>query len=140
MGLLLKLNQRIAQGFSGFWDRWPRKHAKKDATKAWQKLNPDHALEEKIHAALDWQIPIFEQREPQYIPLAATWLRGERWEDEPPKPTMPKTISRTTVVPMALQQMDAASRIRSLVATGMDREEAKRQVYRELGWIKSETV
>lgn len=139
MALLLKLTQKLAHGFQGFWDRWPRKVAKFEAEKEWNKIKPDPALEETIHKALDWQIPIFEQREPQYIPHARKWLHHRRWEDEPPT----KTVSRPTVplvpkaeTPMALQQMDAARRIRSLMATGMDRETAERQVYREMGWTE----
>jgi hypothetical protein len=40
---------------------------------------------EEMIAALEWQT-----RQPQwlkgleYVPHAATWLRGERWDDEPP--------------------------------------------------------
>lgn len=137
MGLLLKLNQRLAQGFSGFWARWPRKHARKDANKAWEKLNPDHELEKEIHAALDWQIPIFEQRDPQYIPLAATWLRGERWTDEPPAPPKPKTpppsslsVRQQAEIDVAREQFRKTEEVKRLIAAGMSRDEAFRQVWK----------
>jgi hypothetical protein len=139
MGLLLKLTQRLAHGFLGFYDRYPRKEARKDAEKAWGQLKVTPETEEKIHAALDWQIPIYEQREKHFIPLPASYLRGERWTDEPPTPPKPKTISPATVtrhVTMAEQQLDARNRIHSLIAAGMSPEDAKDQVYRAIGWIK----
>lgn len=86
MALLLNLTQKLAQGFQAFWERYPRREAKKDATKAWsQVVKDDPQTEEQIHQALDWQIPLWEHREIKYVPLPATYLRGERWTDEPPK-------------------------------------------------------
>ena len=139
MALLFSLTQKLSQGFSAFWSRWPRKVAKREAEKAWnQEVRPED--EEAIQKALDWQVPIFERRDPERIPHAATWIRGRRWDDEPPtppKPTMtrnPATVTRH--VTMAEQQLDARNRIHSLIATGMSPEDAKDQVYRAIGWIK----
>jgi hypothetical protein len=93
MALLFQLTQKLSQGFSEFWIRWPRKVARKEAEKAWnQEVTAED--EPAIHAALDWQVPIFERRDPERIPHAATWIRGRRWDDEPPKTT---TASRPTV-------------------------------------------
>jgi len=94
MALLLQLSQKLAQGFNAVWTRWPRKEARKDANKAWDKLDPSPELEAEIHTALDWQIPMLLERDPKYRPLLATWLRGERWTDEPPPEKTP-TPSRT---------------------------------------------
>jgi len=92
MALLLQLTQKLAHGFMAFYQRYPRKEARKDAVKAWgQVVNDDPVIEEQIHAALDWQIPLYEQRERNFIPLPASYLRGERWTDEPPTPPKPKT-------------------------------------------------
>jgi hypothetical protein len=83
MALLLQLTQKLSQGFGSFWVRWPRKVAKLEAQKAWnQVVKPED--EEPIQRALDWQVPIFERRDPERIPHAATWIRGRRWDDEPP--------------------------------------------------------
>lgn len=140
MALLLKLTQKLAQGFLGFYNRYPRKEARKDAEKAWGQAKVTPETEELIHKALDWQIPMYEQRERHFIPLPATWIRGERWTDEPPTPPKPTmTRNPATVKPMttmAEQQLDARSRIQSLIATGMPPEEARRQVYLAMGWIK----
>ena len=139
MALLFSLTQKLSQGFSAFWVRWPRKVAKLEAQKAWnQTVTPED--EEAIQMALDWQVPIFERRDPERIPHAATWIRGRRWDDEPPPPPKPMmTRNPATVtrhVTMAEQQLDARNRIHSLLATGMSPEDAKDQVYRAIGWIK----
>ena len=138
MALLFQLTQKLAHGFSAAWSKWPRKEAKKDAEKAWHQKVTTPETEDKVFAAFEWQIPMLLERDPQYRPLLASWLRGERWEDEPPTPKKQTTAtaSRHTASPMALQQMDASARIRSLVATGMAPEQAKQQVYREMGWVK----
>jgi hypothetical protein len=70
--------------FSAFWTAYPRHEAKKDAQKAWSKLNPSPELVERIIAALTWQREqeSWQKDDGQYIPLPATWIRGERWEDE----------------------------------------------------------
>lgn len=136
MALLFELKQKLSQGFSAFWTRWPRKVAKLEAQKAWdQVVTPED--EEAIHAALDWQVPILERRDPERIPHAATWLRGRRWDDEPPAP--PKAPMPTNLRPVTTaqtQQQDATSRIQTLIRGGMAPSDAKAQVYRELGWTK----
>lgn len=85
MALLLQLTQKLAHGFDSFWSRWPKKVGKYEAKQTWERhVRPED--EDLIHAALDWQVPIFEQREWEYIPHAKTWLRNRRWEDERPAP------------------------------------------------------
>lgn len=70
--------------FDRFWDRWPKKVAKVPAIKAWIKIGPDDQLVKMIHLALDWQIDVFAQRDPDKVPHPATWLNKRRWEDERP--------------------------------------------------------
>lgn len=74
--------------FSTFWKAYPKKKAKKAAERAFLKLKPDEAqlgrmlkALERQKASSDWQ-----KDEGQYIPYPATWLNGERWEDEAPPP------------------------------------------------------
>jgi hypothetical protein len=64
-----------------FWDAYPVKHAKKDARKAWAQLNPSPALVQTICDHLALRVKCRQWRE-GFIPLPATFLRGERWEDE----------------------------------------------------------
>ena len=136
MALLFQLTQKTALGFSAFWVRWLRKVAKVEAQKAWkQVVTPED--EPLIQEALDWQNPIFEQRDPEYRPHAATWIRGRRWEDE--KPT-PKTVTLNPVIGRRtedqIKHQNVTAQIQFLMSRGMSAEEAKRKVYLELGWIK----
>lgn len=111
--------------FDDFWDAWPNKKAKKDAMKAWAKLNPDEQLAKTIMAAVREQSrwPEWNREGGRFIPRAATWLNGARWEDEPE----PRSAG---------QSLDLETLIRSAVAadrrhTGDDRlDEAARRV----GW------
>lgn len=73
------------QDFDVFWARYPNKKGKQAARKAWAKIQPTTALVMTIQTALEWQ-----ERQPQwvkdggrFVPHAATWLNGRRWEDEP---------------------------------------------------------
>jgi hypothetical protein len=74
----------IPDSFDTFWTVYPRHQAKADARKAWQRLNPSPELVERIIAALTWQREqeSWQRDDGQYIPLPASWIRGERWEDE----------------------------------------------------------
>lgn len=69
-----------------FWNAYPRRESKKDARKAWAKLNPSIALVDRMIETLAWQVPLhkWETESRQYAPLPATWLNGARWEDERP--------------------------------------------------------
>lgn len=66
--------------FETVWGQYPRKVAKKEARGAWEKLKP--AQKEAAAAALPLHVEFWADREPQYIPHFATWIRAERWEDE----------------------------------------------------------
>jgi len=73
--------------FDEFWQAFPKKKSKGQAKKAWDKLRKEKKLPplptmlQAIAAAKaghDWQ-----KDGGKYIPYPATWLNGERWEDEP---------------------------------------------------------
>ncbi len=72
-----------AEGFNAFWTAYPRKVAKQNAMKAWQKLNPAQPLQAIILQAVESQKASGQwQREGgQFIPYPATWLNGQRFED-----------------------------------------------------------
>lgn len=72
-----------SQNFELFWSEYPKKKAKGQAEKAFNKINADPDLLNKIIEAikeqkksLDWQ-----KDNGQFIPFPATWLNGKRWED-----------------------------------------------------------
>lgn len=79
-----KQNGDEVGGFETFWEAYPKKNGKKDALKAFGKINPDGKLLQTMLEAIErqkqsdqWQI-----HSGQFIPLPATWLNGARWEDE----------------------------------------------------------
>lgn len=70
--------------FVRFWSRYPNHKAKEAALRAWRKLAPSADLISQIHAALDWQTRQhgWVKERGQFVPMAATYLNGRRWEDE----------------------------------------------------------
>ncbi|QXH68591.1 helix-turn-helix domain-containing protein [Pseudomonas asgharzadehiana] len=73
----------LGEAFEVFWKLYPNKKSKKDARKAWDKLEPDAELRLTLMTALgnhrlsrDWT-----KDDGQFVPMASTWLNGERWTD-----------------------------------------------------------
>lgn len=76
--------------WDAFWTLYPRHEAKKDALKAWSRLNESDRTA-AVCAIADWrQVWRAQGRDTHLIPLAATWLNGERWEDEVPRGLVPR--------------------------------------------------
>lgn len=73
--------QELEQSFSEFWSMYPRKEAKSKALASWMKLKPDSELLEKILGGIA-KAKSLKWHDPQFIPLPATYLNGQRWEDE----------------------------------------------------------
>lgn len=73
--------------FEKFWEAYPKKVAKKDAKLKFMKL--DVELFETIMYALEWQTQTNDWLRDggQYIPMPATYINKERWNDEIPKIT-----------------------------------------------------
>lgn len=79
--------------FTDFWGMYPRRVAKKDARKAWDKITPK--LHNQILTALfEWSRIWKDRGEIEYIPYPASWLNGERWEDEYPPHHRPYTAQQ----------------------------------------------
>jgi hypothetical protein len=75
----------LVSDFELVWKSYPRKVGKGAARKVWAKVQPDTALTQKMLDALNWQRmqPQWMKDGGQFIPHLATWLRQERWSDEP---------------------------------------------------------
>jgi predicted transcriptional regulator len=71
--------KNYSESFENFWKLYPRKIAKGNAEKAWEKINPDEKLVADIVAAIAKQKPTWT--DPKFIPHPATWLNGKRWLD-----------------------------------------------------------
>jgi len=74
----------LSQEFIRLWSVYPRKVAKQAAWNAFQALRPDSALVEVLLTAVRRQITsqAWQQDGGKFIPHAASWLRGRRWEDD----------------------------------------------------------
>jgi hypothetical protein len=70
--------------FAVFWENYPKKRAKEDAQRAWDKRRPNDELLAVMLRALERQkhSPDWQKESGRYIPLPATWLNKARWTDE----------------------------------------------------------
>jgi hypothetical protein len=84
------------EGFLTFWKTYPRRVAKKDAIKAWLAINPDELLRQRMLRAIAAQKLSPQWRDPKMIPYPASWLNGQRWDDEVTPPQ--QTLSRVGIV------------------------------------------
>ena len=69
--------------FNGFWNFYPVHKSKQSAIRAWDELKPSDELIAEIGKALRRQKTEDEWSRGIGIPYAATYLRQERWKDEP---------------------------------------------------------
>lgn len=69
---------KLPDGFQKFWLAYPKKVSKGAAYKAWIKNDCEDIYSEIVKAVKRQQF----SEDKQYIPHAATWLNGWRWEDE----------------------------------------------------------
>ncbi len=69
--------------FDDFWALYPRHVAKKAARTAWSKI-PARLHLAILEACVSWR-PIWNTKDVEYLPHPASWLNGERWEDELPR-------------------------------------------------------
>lgn len=77
-----KPDDKLIDHFEDFWSAYPRKIGKGSARKAFAAAMKKASIEE-ISTSLNKQLASLSSKEQKYIPHAATWLNGERWNDEP---------------------------------------------------------
>lgn len=87
----MSLSHRFARedaeaAFLEFWTLW-RKHMRKTdgrgkARPAWKQMIEDGADAQEIIDGAAWYLRNLSERDAPYIPLAASWLRSERWADD----------------------------------------------------------
>ncbi len=72
--------------FDNWWAHYPRKEAKKEAAKAFKTLAPNDALLARIieDTKRRAETEAWTKESRKFCPLPATYLRGERWNDELP--------------------------------------------------------
>lgn len=114
--------------FESFWNLYPRKKAKGQAYKAWQKLNPDSALQAAFSLAIESQKQERASlaKAGQFVPewkYPGTWLNGKCWLDEPVKlDEIPKAKPQFTFKTDSNEIM-AACRERGIDTVGKTREQ-----------------
>ena len=84
------------RAFDTFWAVYPRRENKQAARKAFVKIHPDPELLEVMLSAVQRQKQTEQWSDPKYIPHAATWLNGRRWEDEPVKAAAPAPVKQVS--------------------------------------------
>lgn len=76
------LKSTAQNGFPEFWDAYPRKVARKDAEKAWEKAGLSEKLPEVLKAVESQkQSDQWKKDSGTFIPYPATWINQGRWED-----------------------------------------------------------
>lgn len=87
--------QELAEGFSVFWDAYPRKTGEDIASTAWFTLKPSAELRATIMDALEKHKASQEWADEggRYIPSPGKWLGERRWRDEL-TPARPKNPNR----------------------------------------------
>ena len=70
------------KGFNEFWDAYPKKKAKQEAVKAWVKQDCHKAAGMLTMDVLNRAKVDPSWKETQFIPNAATYINGQRWQDE----------------------------------------------------------
>ena len=73
----------IEEDFARFWSAYPKKQGKKDAFKAFKKASLKVDVDIMINALTMCKVSSqWKKENGKYIPMASTWLNGERWNDE----------------------------------------------------------
>lgn len=72
-----------SKGFDVFWAAYPRKDAKANAIRAWDKLSPSDELIETIvtHVKARAQTDKWKEQGGAFVPHAATFINQQRWTD-----------------------------------------------------------
>jgi hypothetical protein len=83
--------------FQKFWSAYPKKRSKGQAEKAFNSINPDEQLVDKMLSTIerakksvDWM-----KEKGKFIPHPATWLNAKGWEDEETEDPAPGVSEKT---------------------------------------------
>lgn len=78
--------EKLSDRFDSFWSAYPRKEAKQNAWKSFQRLNPDDELMSVMIPWIGRACESEQWQDKSKIPHPATWLNQRRWEGDPPPP------------------------------------------------------
>ena len=109
--------------FNDFWSVYPNKKGKKRAHQIWKRDKLDKQADQIIGKVQNQIKHETHWLDKDYIPMASTYLHGERWNDEitihspPPKPQITQSYP-----PRSNDQSNAYASIRDFTQERLDRE------------------
>lgn len=95
-----------ADWFDDFWLLYPRHESKLHAKRAWARIHARSYVDILVAAVAWTKIWRAQERRMDCIPYAATWLNGERWEDEIPAELQANTKTHASHVLAVLPGTD----------------------------------
>jgi len=99
MGAVVAIHStESADLFAEFWLIYPRHVAKVAAKRAWLRLTRREKVA-ALEALVSWRRIWLQRDEPEFIPHPASWLNGERWEDDLPTDWTSRHASHSPVAP-----------------------------------------
>lgn len=106
----------VSDAFDDFWTLYPRHDAKKAARQAWAKIDASLHIPILISVA-DWRRVWNARDDHRYTPMPASWLNGERWEDEIPNEFRRTHASHVPAAPAApSERTEMPANVRALIA------------------------
>lgn len=80
--------ESLRNQFDIFWSAYPNKKDKKRAEQKFMKINFKNIPFEKLMDCLEAQKKTFDwtKNNGQFVPMASTWINGERWNDQIAEP------------------------------------------------------
>ena len=101
--------------FDDFWLLYPKRVARKDALKMWVRLSEGQKISALI-ALVEWR-KVWAAKDVQYVPNAATWINGERWDDELPNEFVAMAAAhKPAVLPEEVKRGAIPDHVRALLA------------------------
>jgi hypothetical protein len=85
---------KYSPSFELFWSYYPRHVGKGAAFKAWKKIGPSLDFNRRIINAVERQkrSDQWQRENGRFIPHAATWLNGSRFDDDEGAPAVPPKL------------------------------------------------
>ena len=86
------LGGALSTTFAEFYQAYPRKMARKEAERAWNRMAPEER--ERAVAALPNHVRYWEASNTarEFIPYPASWLNGARYDDDIEMPSVPEKV------------------------------------------------
>ena len=102
--------------FDEFWEKYPKKLARKKAQESWGKLKPDSVLTGEIIAGVKaWaQSSQWMENGGKYIPYPSTFLNQERWKETPQAAGSVEGLKHLRAIPDYNTEPDSIEKMRMM--------------------------